>query len=532
MKKTLQIHIGGRHFHMNEDAYQNLSHYLDKLKAHFAAEGESGREIVEDIEQRIAELLENRITEGKQAVTAEDVTEIIKILGKVEDFVYTGQTDTDYQESGSWDRRDNRRFYRDPDNNYIGGVASGLGKYFDIDPLWIRLAFFALIFLKGVGIIIYIILWIVVPKAHTTAEKLQMKGMPVNLSTIKESVNAEYEKVKTNLSGFSKSSEARKATNALESLIRALGLIMVAIFKFIIGAIGITFLVVGSLFLAALIMLSLGFTNILGDFHFLHGVTLPDFSVMFANTGHYTLVIISLILVLLIPIVALIYGGIRIIFNIRTKNRYLGVFLITAWFLALFLFVTLVIANGTNYAVEATGKQSSQIETGKYPKLHIQVRDNTEDKRMTVYSVFDHKFNYSKWDESLYTRPRLHIVSSKDSGMYLSVEKRVKNIGLEDSEEYLDEVAYYWDQKDSVVSMDEYFYTGDDEFWMFPEVDLTLRIPDNQVIVLSESVCELLVWDQQNRYCSDSPLTGKEVIMTNDGLQVHENQKRSVNRNK
>ncbi len=90
MKKTIQINIGGRHFHMDEDAFHKLNHYLESLKAHFATEGETGKEIMEDIEQRIAELLEKKITDGKQAVSLEDVNEAIGILGKVEDFVYEG----------------------------------------------------------------------------------------------------------------------------------------------------------------------------------------------------------------------------------------------------------------------------------------------------------------------------------------------------------------------------------------------------------------------------------------------------------
>jgi phage shock protein PspC (stress-responsive transcriptional regulator) len=129
-------------------------------------------------------------------------------------------------------------------------VASGLGAYFDIDPLWIRLAFVALIFLKGVGIIIYAVLWIVVPRARTTTEKLQMQGKPVTLSTIKESVNAEYDKVKTNLEGMRTSHTADRTRNALENFVRAIGLVLVAIFKFIIGAIGVLFLIMGAVFLA------------------------------------------------------------------------------------------------------------------------------------------------------------------------------------------------------------------------------------------------------------------------------------------
>ena len=376
MKKTVQIHIGGRHFHMDEDAFHKLNHYLESLKSHFAAEGETGREIIEDIEQRIAELLEKRITDGKQAIAFDDVQSVITTLGKVEDFIYSGATG-DIPDHGTYDHRGNRRFYRDEDSNFIGGVAAGLGAYFDIDPLWIRLAFVGLTFLHGLGILIYVILWIVVPKARTTAEKLQMRGMPVTLSTIKESVNTEYDKFRSNLNNLGKSGAADKTRNVLENLIRAIGLVFVAIFKFIIGAIGVMFLVIGSIFLAVMIMILLGFTNIFGHFHVWNMLDFPHFSHLFASSGHYYVLIVTLVILVLIPIVVLIYWGIKIIFNIRTQHRVLRAFVLTAWILALVLFITLIIMNASNYAVETTGKQSVRIENKTFPRLYLSIRDNT-----------------------------------------------------------------------------------------------------------------------------------------------------------
>lgn len=521
MKKTLQIHIGGRHFHMDEDAYNRLNHYLESLKAHFAAEGESGKEIVDDIEQRVAELLENKITSNKQAITLEDVQEIIGILGKVEDFVYSGEP-AEEDAYSHYERKDNRRFYRDDDDNYLGGVASGLGAYFNIDPLWIRLAFVGLFFLKGLGLVIYIILWIVVPKARTTAEKLQMQGKPVNLSTIKESVNAEYDKVKTSFNGYSKSSGAERTRNALENLMRAVGLVIVAIFKFMIGAIGVFFLVIGSVFLAGLIMILLGFSNLFGHIQIGNGINFPDISNLFASSGHYNLIVITLIILVLIPIVALIYGGVKILFNIRTKHRILRAFVLTTWILALILFVTLLIMNASNYAVEASGSESAQIEAPKKSHLQIQVRDNTENQRMTVFRVFNHRFNYNDWNESLYTKPELILEKSDDSAMHLTVEKRAKNVVMTHSERYLDRIYYNWDQYDTVLYLDKYLHTDDDDFWMFPSATIRLRLPEGQVIVLSEEACDMLESYQQERYCSDSLLTGKNSVMTANGLMLLE----------
>ncbi len=519
MKKTLQIQIGGRHFHIDEDGYRKLSHYLESLKSHFAKEGESGKEIIEDIEQRIAELLEKKITPSKEAVSNDDVDEIIATLGKVEDFVYdgpsAGQHEADYR-----DRRDFRRFYRDSENGYFGGVASGLGEYFDIDPLWIRLAFIALAFLKGLGVIIYIILWIVVPRARSTAEKLQMKGRPVNLSTIKESVNAEYDKVRSNLDGLQNSNAAERTRNAFENIMRAVGMVMVAIIKFIIGAIGVVFLIIGSVFLAGLIMVLFGVTNVFGHLPFWSGFDLPGLSHLFVTPGHYQIAVICLVILVLVPVVVLIYWGIKILFNIKTKHPVLRAFTLTAWILALILFFTLIFANSSNYAVGATGTRTSAIEPGKYQHLYIDVRDNIEDKRITEYRVFDYRFKYSKWDESLYDKVELYLEPSDDKEMHLAVNKQVKNVGMKDSDRYIDRIEYSWNQEDSVVYLNKYFSTDGDDFWMFSQVDIRLSIPEGQVIAISPRVCDILESYQQDKYCYDKSLVDQHVVMSPEGNLV------------
>ncbi len=523
--------MGGRHFHIDEDGYNLLSHYLESLKSHFAAEGESGKEIVGDIEQRIAELLENRLTPSKQAIAIEDVKEIIGILGKVEDFVYAGQTSGQAEED-YYDRRYHRRLYRDSENSYLGGVASGMGEYFDIDPLWIRLAFVALIFLKGLGIIIYAILWIVVPKARTTAERLQMKGRPVNLSTIKESVNAEYDKVRSNLSDLRKSDAAERTRSVLENIMRAVGLVVVAIFKFMIIVIGIFFLVIGCIFLAGMIMVLLGFSSAFGHLQLWHGVNVPALSHLFVSSGHYYLVVAALIVLVLIPIVALIYGGIKIIFNIRTRHPGLRAALISAWILALILFVVLVIVNSTNFAVGATGTRSTLVETAGYPRIYISAMDNMENKSITHYYVFDYKFNYNEQDEALYNKARLSIVPSEDSKMYLTIDRHVKNVGMKNSQEFLDRVEYQWEQNDSVLHLDEYFRTDDEDFWLFADVDIRLRVPETQVIAISQSTCDILEESQRDQYCSGSSLVDKSFVVDPNGNWLSVPQKSPSTRNK
>jgi len=531
MKKTIQINIGGRHFHMDEDAFHKLNHYLESLKSHFASEGDTGKEIMEDIEQRIAELLEKKITGNTQAISLENVDEAIGVLGKVEDFVYAG-TSGQSREHDSYGRRENRRLYRDEDSNYLGGVAAGLGAYFDIDVIWIRLAFVALLFLQGLGILIYAILWIVVPKARTTAEKLQMRGIPVTLSTIRESVNAEYNRVKAGLNNLGKSAAADRTRNILESLIRAVGLVFMAIFKIIIGFIGVFLVVMGALLLTGLLMFAMGFTHMFGHFHVWNGFAFPHFAHLFASTGQYYLIIICLIILVVIPIIVMIYWGIKIIFNIRSRHRLLRASLLIAWIVAFAMFITLVFMNAGNFAVEANTRNSATIENKSYPRLYLEVRDNAESEKITHYTVFDHRFNYNEEDNSLYTEPRVSLIKSHDQGMYAITEKYANNIGPEYSREFMERIRYNWEQKDSMIYIDRYLNTNDEDFWMFPRVSLDLQIPEGQVVILSDRLCSLLDYDQQNRYCNDSMLTGKPAVMTADGLMLQEKQKTGSKRSK
>jgi phage shock protein PspC (stress-responsive transcriptional regulator) len=531
MKKTIQINIGGRHFHMDEDAFHKLNHYLESLKSHFAAEGETGKEIMEDIEQRIAELLEKKITDSNRAISIDNVNEAIGVLGKIEDFIYAG-TSGETRDHGAYGRRENRRFYRDEENNFLGGVASGMGAYFDIDPLWLRLAFLALAFLNGLGILIYVILWIVVPKARTTAEKLQMRGIPVTLSTIKESVNAEYDKVKAGLHNINKSPGAERTRNALENLIRAIGLVFIAIFKFIIGTIGVVLLITGTFFLAMMIMFLLGFTHVFGHFQFWDGFPFPFMSHFFLNSTHYYLLVIALVILVVIPIIALIYGGIKILFNIRTKHNILRAFLLVTWIVALVFFISILAMNSTNFAAETSGKQTTRIEVKKYSRIYIEVRDNSENKKITQYSIFDHEFEYSEFDNSLFTEPHIYLSPASDNEMSITIGRHLQNIGMKNAQSFLDRVKYNWEQKDSVIYIDKYLTTSDKNFWMFPWLEVNVYIPENQVVILSKRMCGLTHFEQDYEYCNDSALVGKPSIMTADGLMLLEKYKSKSKKHK
>ena len=193
MKITVSINLGGYSFNIDEDAYAELKRYLKNLELHFAGE-ESSSEILSDIESRMSELFRAKLTTYKQVINIEDVHQVIKVLGTPEDISESeGPSTRDKFSSPGY-----HRMYRDPDHRVIGGVCAGMAAYWNLE-LWLVRVIFFILALMGVGILIYLILYIVLPEAKTTAEKIEMKGNPVNIHNIKDSVKKEFETVRKNM---------------------------------------------------------------------------------------------------------------------------------------------------------------------------------------------------------------------------------------------------------------------------------------------------------------------------------------------
>ncbi len=190
MKLTVNINLGGYAFNVDEDAYERLRQYLKTIEREFSGETSSA-EIISDIEGRVAELFKMRLTPYKQVINMKDVEEVMEILGSPELISGSGSAESETRTASS-----SRRIYRDPDRRIFGGVCAGLAEYLNMDALIIRIIFAILILAGGFGILIYLVLWVVLPEARTTAQKLEMRGDPVNIENIKESVKREFDTVK------------------------------------------------------------------------------------------------------------------------------------------------------------------------------------------------------------------------------------------------------------------------------------------------------------------------------------------------
>ena len=249
MNKTISINLGGRFFHIDEDAYTKLKHYLEAIKRSFY-NTESSSEILSDIETRISELFSERMIHDKQVVGVREVDEIIEIMGQPEDYIVEDMFDNEATASSA-SQQVPKKLFRDRENRYIGGVASGIGHYLGIDAVWIRLAWVLLLFgSAGTIILIYFLLWFFVPEAKTTAEKLTMKGKAVNISNIEKKIKDGFNGINETISEKMKDVDVAGAKNKIQSgsktLFDALGEVFAFFLKLCIKGIGLILVILVS----------------------------------------------------------------------------------------------------------------------------------------------------------------------------------------------------------------------------------------------------------------------------------------------
>lgn len=192
MNKTININLGGYAFTIDEDAFDTANFYLHTLGKHFGPDEGAG-EIMQDIETRMGELI-NRQKGNRVIVNKLDVVEAIAILGTPEELKDMNFSADMKKARPSFKLQTGKRLFRDTNDKIIGGVCSGLAAYFGIhDTVWVRIAFALFTMLGGSGVLIYLVLWAIIPPAKTVSDRLEMMGEPTNVNNIAKMVKEELE---------------------------------------------------------------------------------------------------------------------------------------------------------------------------------------------------------------------------------------------------------------------------------------------------------------------------------------------------
>jgi phage shock protein PspC (stress-responsive transcriptional regulator) len=310
MKKTISIHLMGSNFLVEEDAYELLSDYLRRLKQSLGNSSDS-KEIYDDVELRISELAGLKINDKKQVVTLEEIEEIIQTLGEPEDFIESEEETISDTKQTQEKTSSERRFFRDEKNGSIAGVCAGLAAYFNIDVVIVRILFVLFAIFGAFGIPIYIILWVVIPSAKTSKDRLEMQGRPITVENLKEEFESAGEKIKKSSQRFE--SELKDKNSPIRQRISSIARVLSIVFGvgfFLASSAILIFLIVSNLFQFSVFPIDVNGANL--SFQEVTDLVFVD-----SSNGNY--IWLASNLVLLAIGISFLLLAIRLLFGIKKK---------------------------------------------------------------------------------------------------------------------------------------------------------------------------------------------------------------------
>ena len=530
MNKTININLGGIFFHIDELAYQKLKRYLDAIRKSLSDDPQGRDEILNDIELRIGELLSERVKDARQVVNENDIDEITKIMGKPEDYLVDEELFDDEPKYRS--KTSSKKLFRDGDDKFLGGVCSGLAHYFGMDAIWMRIIWLILLFGFGVGFLLYPLLWILIPQAETTAEKLQMKGEPVNISNIERKIREEFEEVtsrvkdgvndvteKVKSSKFKKKVE-HSAKTGIQEIVETLGKIFIAIFTVFGKFIGALLIFIAAATLIGLIfgIFSWGSFEILGLGEDL--IHEPPF--FYDSVVPSWLLILFTFIAVGIPFIVLFMLGLRILssniksFSLTTKLSLLGIWIIAILGLS---FAGINYATQTAYDGVFNQTEDLPIVANDTLKLKLIGNDNLSNKR-ELRRRFSYETVYDNDTKKLYsTRINVDIKPTDNLNAYLKIRKESEGKNRLMANNAAEAIEYQFNLTNQNLVLDGYFLSNFKNKFKDQLVDITVYLPVNTVIYLDNSTRTFLydVDNVQDIYDRDMPK--HYYKMTSEGLE-------------
>ena len=552
MNKTININLGGFFFHIDEIAFQKLKRYLDSISRSLSDDPQGKNEIISDIETRISELLSEKITDARQVVNEGDIDEIIKIMGQPEDYAEAEEgyanENYSYQKKSS---TSGKKLFRDGDDKFLGGVASGIGHYFNVDTVWIRLAFI-LFAVSGFSILTYVILWIVIPQADTTAEKLQMEGEAVNIDNIEKKIREEFsnasetikktasevsDKIKDGATdvtqkvnnSFKKGGKkvndnlkkgGKKASSGLQDFLDTLGTIILTFFKIIGKFIGVILMFVAAITLIALIIsaFSIGSLEVIGF----------DSDVVNFNYFFYDAIIpfwiltVSFFIAIGIPFVILFVLGLRILSsNVKQFSKTTSLTLFGIWLAA----ILALVFTGIEFS---TTKAANGYQIDKKILLNTTVNDTITLKMVKNDALFyQHNYRSRNNVEVVYiddekklfsTDINLNVEKSENDQVYLQIRKDSEGRNRLNASKNAKEISYNFDIVGNEIRLNSYFLSEYKNWLKDEDVHVTLFIPNNITVYFDNSTRSYI-----NRAYNTTDTYRRDMVkhyfeMTDDGL--------------
>lgn len=524
MEKTIIINIGNTIIHIEESAYELLKAYLNEVKQYFANHADD-LEIVTDIENRIAELLTEQLEEQKkQVVDSANVNSVIVQMGRVQDFDTAEEGEEEPVINSTYQHQYvEKKLYRDMDDRVVAGVCAGIAHFVNADPKWIRLATLLISFVGGFGILVYALLWIIMPKAKSRVEKMEMKGEPANLQGFQKNLDEELQAVKERLTEVNKHAQPLFSRFGIfigeffEWLGRFISGTGKVIFKVIAGFI----VVFGVLFLIALIIGTAAFQG------FWDASIYEYFPFSIVNESNRGIILFGAFIVCFVPVLALVLFSIRVAFNKQAINKTLSFALLIIWLAG----------------VAVTGYQAAKISSEF--KQHAELTQTTDLKSFPTYTLNIDKSKYfSKEDSVAYhidannrhqivvddfengpfvspNRIRIDINKSETGVTRLTQKYESQGKTFQSALQNAQNISYNYVVKDSELIFSPRFQLRKGSIWRNQEVRLNLEIPVGTKLILKQDAYRYVnnYWTWE---CNDSENDHNDSsiwVMTDDGLK-------------
>jgi len=516
MNQTVTANISGIVFHIEVDAYEQLKSYLNKIRSYFN-NSEECEEIMTDIEARIAELFSAKLTPSNQVISNKDVEEVITIMGKPEQYI-DEEEETAIPKNKKPPLRNYstaKKLFREPDERILGGVASGIASYFGVDSIWVRLFFVAVLFI-GFGPLFYIILWMVIPEAKTASDKLKMKGDPVNIDNIGKTIEYEANRVSDKLKSENTGRYVKQAETAIEAFFNFLTQLLKGFFNVFGKVLGVIFLIVGTFWFIGLIGLIVGSETIFsitsdGVFSFEAN---EFFNLIFISQDQYHLFIIGAAIAIGLPIIMLIYAGVKLLFKVKTYPG-VGIGLFIFWIVG----VSLCAMVGIRMASELTQDENiSETTTINIDNNQINLKAIID--QYPGRGILEDNYSIISLDEdSIYLNDvNLDILKSKTDSIQIVLKKTSNGKSIKDAYNNAKMINYSYSISNNTIELNNYISTLKENKIRGQELRVKIYLPVGKTIYLDKSLKRLIddIDNVTNTY--DPKMLGENWVMLEEGL--------------
>jgi phage shock protein PspC (stress-responsive transcriptional regulator) len=491
MNKTININLAGLFFHIDEDAYQRLQRYLAAVRKSFT--GTNGaEEIMSDIESRIAELFLEKRSNESQVISLTHVEKVIDIMGQPEDYEVDEEL---FEEQPPRSRAyagnpQGKQLYRDTLNGYVGGVSSGLSHFLGIDAIWVR-AIWIVLLLFSVGWIalVYVLLWVLVPDAVSTNQRLTMMGKEVNISNIEENFKSGFEPVTDGPTDASYNIVGQKGKRGTVRFFSSLGNLFMGILNVFVRVIGLFLFLIGSISFIALLIGFVTAGAVEVENHNLSDLielgTPIDVSPWWIG--------LCLLFFFGIPLISLSIAGLRLLV------RNLGSIGLTAKILMFSLWIASIIGGSiiaakviSSQAQEGKIAASQKFAVAKDKTYNLVMSEDTYDYNDNIH-INGNRFSINDYDGI--TETRLHdintaITSTTDQTASVTLYYRARGSSVKQAKQNATYIEYTYKITDSVLNLDDYFKIAENGRMNRQHVDVLVALPEGTTFKVNSGFAE------------------------------------------